>query len=85
MTPLVIGEDLELTGKIMDMLAEDIDNELNNSPCEPVNGFVLMVFPLNTKDGKCNFISNVQREMILQLMKKQISDYELGDFPHARH
>lgn len=40
-------------------------------------GFVLMVFPFGSDDGRCNYISNgADRKDIVVLMKEQIARFE---------
>lgn len=40
-------------------------------------GFVLLVFPFNTHEGRCNYISNgADRRDIVTLMKEQIARFE---------
>lgn len=42
-------------------------------------GFVLMVFPYNSSDGRCNYISNgAAREDIVRLFREQIRRFEEG-------
>ena len=40
-------------------------------------GFVLLVFPFGSKDGRCNYISNgADRDDIVKLFKEQIKRFE---------
>jgi hypothetical protein len=40
-------------------------------------GFVLLVFPFNSSDGYCNYISNgADRKDIVVMLKKQIARFE---------
>lgn len=39
-------------------------------------GFVLMVFPLNDHGGRCNYISNANREDVTTMLKEQIKRFE---------
>jgi hypothetical protein len=40
-------------------------------------GFVLLVFPMETSDGRCNFISNgADRQDIVALFKEMIARFE---------
>lgn len=40
-------------------------------------GFVLLVFPFNESDGRCNYISNgANRDDIVVMMKEQIKRFE---------
>lgn len=42
----------------------------------PEAGFVLMMFPINSKPGRCNYISNVQRQDVITLLREQLSYFE---------
>ena len=40
-------------------------------------GFILMVFPFNEHEGRCNYISNgADRRDVVTLMKEQIARFE---------
>jgi hypothetical protein len=40
-------------------------------------GFVLLVFPYNSKDGRCNYISNgADRADIVRLFEEQIENFK---------
>lgn len=40
-------------------------------------GFVLLVFPFGSKDGRCNYISNgADRADVLRLLKEQAARFE---------
>jgi hypothetical protein len=40
-------------------------------------GFVLLVFPFNSTDGRCNYMSNgADRKEIVVMMKEQIARFE---------
>lgn len=43
-------------------------------------GFVLMLFPFNNHEGRCNYISNAAREDIIVLLKEQLHRFEGGAF-----
>lgn len=61
---------------MMEGLARGI-NELLNGPGPKRNGFVLMIFPFEGFDGRCNYISNgAAREDVVTLMKEQIARFE---------
>lgn len=64
--------------EMMNDLARDID-ELINGDLEKRprrNGFVLLLFPLDGHEGRCNYISNGNREDIVTLFKEQIKRFE---------
>lgn len=63
---------------MMNALAQGIDEALNgevNSPTKQ-NGFVLLVFPFEGRDGRCNYISNADRENVVTLLKEQVARFE---------
>lgn len=39
-------------------------------------GFCLMIFPFESFDGRCNYISNARREDVLVLLKEQVRRFE---------
>jgi len=39
-------------------------------------GFILMVFPLNDHNGRCNYISNGNREDVVTLLKGQLARFQ---------
>ena len=39
-------------------------------------GFCLMVFPLEDFDGRCNYISNANRDDVVTLLKEQLARFE---------
>lgn len=66
----------------MNALAEGLDEALNGvTPGLPkgkrTTGFVLLVFPFEGHEGRCNYISNgADRKDIVTLMKEQIKRFE---------
>lgn len=40
------------------------------------NGFVLLLFPFDGRDGRCNYISNAERKDVLTLLKEQVARFE---------
>lgn len=64
--------------EIMKGLAEALDDVLNDGQPkgERRAGFVLMVFPFNDHDGRCNYVSNARREDIVVLLKEQLRRFE---------
>jgi hypothetical protein len=58
----------------MRQLAQAIDEYLNaNRPKQ--TGFILMVFPFEGYEGRCNYISNAQREDVIVLLKEQLARF----------
>lgn len=42
----------------------------------PDTGFVLLVFPFESDEGRCNYISNARREDVKTLLKEQLARFE---------
>lgn len=67
---------------VMNSLAAGVDTILNGKDAlvdktKRKNGFVLLVFPFEGFDGRCNYISNgADREDIVTLFKEQIKRFE---------
>ncbi|THK37670.1 hypothetical protein EHS39_13630 [Ensifer sp. MPMI2T] len=61
---------------LMNGLAQGIDEILNGHGGKKRNGFVVMVFPFNDHNGRCNYISNACREDIVVLLKEQLARFE---------
>jgi len=62
---------------MMNALAHGIDEILNGKPpTTKTNGFILMVFPFEGHEGRCNYISNAQREDVLTMLKEQVARFE---------
>jgi hypothetical protein len=40
------------------------------------NGFVLLVFPFEGHEGRCNYISNADRDDVVVMLKEQIKRFE---------
>jgi hypothetical protein len=40
------------------------------------NGFVLLVFPFDSIDGRANYISNAERKDVVLMLKEQIKRFE---------
>ena len=65
----------------MQVLAHFLDEEFNGDKRgdERSTGFVMLVFPFGSKDGRCNYISNgADRGDVLKLLKEQAKRFE-GD------
>ena len=61
--------------KIAKALDELFNGKLKGKDRE--TGFVLLVFPFNTPDGRCNYVSNgADRKDIVVLLKEQIARFE---------
>lgn len=60
----------------MRAIAAAVDSIFNGELCERTTGFVLMVFPFNGHEGRCNYISNAQREDVKKLLKEQLARFE---------
>lgn len=65
----------------MKELARAIDAYLNPTlPGVPSGnkqaGFVLLVFPFEGHEGRCNYMSNAMREDIVVLLKEQLRRFE---------
>lgn len=59
-------------------VARAIDAMFNGPPSdkEKTVGFILMVFPFNNHEGRCNYMSNAKREDVLIMLKEQIARFE---------
>ena len=65
----------------MQVLAHFLDEEFNGDKRgnERSTGFVMLVFPFGSKDGRCNYISNgADRGDVLKLLKEQAKRFEEG-------
>jgi len=63
----------------MNKLAGALDQIFNGEAkgADQATGFVLMVFPFGSTDGRCNYISNgADRRDIVVLMKQMITRFE---------
>lgn len=64
---------------LMTGIAQILDDAFNQGArgSNRKTGFVLMVFPFNEHEGRCNYISNgANREDVVLLMKEQIKRFE---------
>jgi hypothetical protein len=64
---------------LMNALARILDQSLNGPVkhyTEKKNGFVLMVFPFDGHEGRCNYISNANRDEVVVMMKHQVARFE---------
>jgi len=65
--------------EVMKQIASAVDMMLNGTPeenAEKKNGFILMMFPMNNHDGRCNYMSNAKREDVVIMLKEQIKRFE---------
>jgi len=63
--------------KLMNALAHGIHELLNGKPpTTNTNGFILMIFPFEDHEGRCNYISNAQREDVVTMLKEQVARFE---------
>lgn len=63
----------------MNAIASGLDQILNGETRgrDRKVGFVLLVFPFGSDDGRCNYISNgAERRDVVTLMKEQIKRFE---------
>lgn len=61
----------------MNSIAQALDAIFNEDIEIRKTGFVLLVFPLNEKEGRCNFISNgANRKDLVCLFKEMIARFE---------
>ena len=60
----------------MTALAHVIDDLFNGSSDPKKVGFVLMVFPFGTGDGRCNYMSNAERADIVVLLREQLARFQ---------
>lgn len=62
----------------MQALAGGLDDILNEGAKkgERHTGFVLLVFPFNNHEGRCNYISNADRVDVKVLLREQLARFE---------
>lgn len=61
----------------MNNMAQYLDRFFNGpDPIKKETGFVLLVFPLDNHDGRCNYISNGRREDVVVLLREQLRRFE---------
>ncbi|HRN83254.1 MAG TPA: hypothetical protein PK857_00420 [Hyphomicrobium sp.] len=63
---------------VMNDIARIVDRRLNGKVRREQRtvGFVLLVFPFNEHEGRCNYISNASRDDIVVLLKEQLRRFE---------
>ena len=64
--------------KTMNALARGLDTVLNGTEKDAAkkNGFILLVFPFDGHEGRCNYISNADRNDVIVLLKEQLARFE---------
>lgn len=65
---------------VMNVLAKTIDEFLNGNERGRIIekrqcGFVLLVFPFEDHEGRCNYISNAIRSDVVTLLKEQLARF----------
>lgn len=61
----------------MNRLARELDARFNHGKLPMKDtGFVLLVFPFNGHEGRCNYISNANREDVVVLLKEQLARFQ---------
>ena len=62
----------------MNALARGIDESFNGDAkgVDRKVGFVLLVFPFGENEGRCNYISNADRNDIVTMLKEQVARFE---------
>ncbi len=64
--------------KHMRRLAKRLNREFNGAlpRGRRHTGFVMLVFPFNDHDGRCNYASNASREDVVVLLREQLRRFE---------
>jgi hypothetical protein len=60
---------------LMQSLARGVDEVLNGSGPKHT-GFLLLAVPLNADEPRANYISNMKRPEVVQLMRAQLARFE---------
>lgn len=64
---------------MMNSMAQYVDRFFNgpapDAPDGRKTGFVLLVFPFGHAAGRCNYISNANREDVVVLLKEQLARF----------
>jgi len=61
---------------MMNDLGRFIDKVINGEEKPPKNGFILVMFPFEGHEGRCNYISNAKREDVVIMLKEQVKRFE---------
>jgi hypothetical protein len=62
--------------KMMNALARILEEVLNGKERPKQNGFILLIFPFEDHEGRCNYISNANRADVVTMLKEQIKRFE---------
>jgi hypothetical protein len=62
--------------EVMNQLAHGIDDILNGEKRPKKNGFILLVFPFEGHEGRCNYVSNANRQDVVTMLREQIKRFE---------
>ena len=61
----------------MNKLARELDARFNRGALPMRHtGFVMLVFPFGNHEGRCNYISNANREDVIVLLKEQLARFQ---------
>lgn len=62
----------------MKKVAAAIDEIFNGDKTgdERTTGFILMIFPFGSEEGRTNYISNCERKDVIVLLKEQLARFE---------
>jgi hypothetical protein len=62
----------------MNVLADVLDEALNGAATgkDRKVGFLLMVFPFDSNEGRANYISNAERKDVVVMLKEQLARFE---------
>jgi hypothetical protein len=62
----------------MNRLARSLDQLFNGEKrgTDREVGFVVLVFPIGDKEGRCNYVSNCKRDDVVIMMKEQLARFE---------
>lgn len=67
-------EFIEKMNALAHMLDEFFNGEAKGHARE--NGFILMTFKFGDQEGRCNYISNADRNNVITLLKEQLARFE---------
>lgn len=62
--------------RMMNTIAGMLDETFNGEQRPKQTGFILMVFPFEGHEGRCNYISNADRADVVTMLKQQIKRFE---------
>lgn len=63
----------------MKAMAQAVDEFLNGEPSldrVSKHGFIIMMFPFDSHEGRCNYISNANRDDVVILLKEQLARFQ---------